>query len=400
MTPLASITNTLTRVLRRSARGFEKLHEKQTSVVHLRPEGTPTGHAILYYLTDPWLYPKSRDTHYHTNRWECAVIAETFVEAGYSVEVVDYLAKYHRPRRDCSFVIDTEHSLEAIADQLSGSCTKIYHAPTTHWLHWNRAELRRLHLIQQRRGVALLPRRQLPPNRGIELADLCTYVGNSFTGDTYRFAGKPLHRIPISTVTTEERLPSRDIARIRKRFLWFGSVGVVHKGLDLVLEAFARMPDLELSIAGAIHLDTDFVKAYDQELNHTRNIRNLGWIDATSPDFHRIMSEHIGVVYPSCAEGGAGSVICCMHSGVIPVVTTEASIDSEDFGFRIESATPDAVMAAVRSLCDLSDAALLERSRASWEHVRRVHSRAHFLATYRDFARRILKLPLRDDPVL
>jgi glycosyltransferase involved in cell wall biosynthesis len=203
-----------------------------------------------------------------------------------------------------------------------------------------------------------------------------------------------MHRIPISTVTREDEFPVRDIPRIRRRFIWFGSVGLAHKGLDLALEAFGQMPDLELTVAGAIDLDQDFVAAYRRELTATPNIRNIGWLDVTDPQFHRVMRDHIGVVYPSCAEGGAGSVICCMHSGVIPVVTYEASVDVRDFGFLTAGATVADVISAVRQLTDLGDQDLLARSRATWEHVRQVHTREHFRAAYRQFARTHVGLEL------
>jgi len=248
MDPLHDFARFAARALHWLGRRCEVVVEQRAGCVRLRPSQQSRGTTVIFYITDPWRYPVTREKHYHTNRWECAAMADTFLEAGYVVDVVDYQAVHYRPRADCALAVDTEHSFNLYADRLPADCRKIYHAPTTHWLHWNRAELRRLHAIQQRRGAALKPRRQLPPNRGIELAQLGTYVGNQFTADTYAFAGKPMHRIPISTVTSEEVFPARDIPRIRKNFIWFGSVGLVHKGLDLALEAFARMPDLHLAV--------------------------------------------------------------------------------------------------------------------------------------------------------
>jgi glycosyltransferase involved in cell wall biosynthesis len=395
MDPLLDLAKFMARAARWSARKLEASVERRTGYVRLRPRRPHAGTVVLFYVTDPWRYPETREKHYHTNRWECAVMADTLVEAGYAVEVVDYNARYYRPPADCVIAIDTEHSFGLYASALPPGCRKVYHAPTTHWLHWNQSEMRRLDGIQQRRGVALVPRRQLPPNPGIELATLGTYVGNKFTADTYAFARKPMHRIPISTVTMEDDFPTRDLARVRRRFIWFGSVGLAHKGLDLALEAFAQMPDLELTVAGAIDLDQDFVAAYRRELTATPNIRNIGWLDVTDAQFHPVMRDHVGVVYPSCAEGGAGSVICCMHSGVIPVVTYEASVDVADFGFLIPGATVADVITAVRQFTSLTDQELRARSRATWEHARRFHTREHFRATYRQFAREHLELQLQ-----
>lgn len=48
----------------------------------------------------------------------------------------------------------------------------------------------------------------------------------------------------------------------RENFLWLGSRGAVLKGLDLVLEAFARMPDLQVS--GPVEDEADFAAAYGE----------------------------------------------------------------------------------------------------------------------------------------
>ncbi len=43
--------------------------------------------------------------------------------------------------------------------------------------------------------------------------------------------------------------------------MWFGSGGMIHKGLDLVLEVFARMQEYHLHICGPVHHEEDFCKS-------------------------------------------------------------------------------------------------------------------------------------------
>ena len=63
----------------------------------------------------------------------------------------------------------------------------------------------------------------------------------------------------------------------------------------------------------------------------TPNIHTHGWIDITGPDFARLASETLGVVYPSCAEACCGSVINVMHAGVIPIVSRQTGIGDNLF---------------------------------------------------------------------
>src|SRR5436305_1983234 len=83
-------------------------------------------------------------------------------------------------------------------------------------------------------------------------------------------------------------------------------------------------------------------------------------------------------------------------SAFIPVVTCEASVDTADFGFETKGAAVEDIVDAVRGLTSLTDAELFARSRATWEHVRRMHTRKNFRSILRQFARDTSKLSLRD----
>ena len=380
-----------------AARQCENTVGRHGEIVTVLPDDMPKGSVVLSYHTDPWIYPECRATHYHTNRWESGLIGDTFVEAGYRLDVVEHNNPHFAPRADTAFAIDLEQNLERYSRLVPAGCVKIHHASTTHWTHWNLAELTRLHAIQQRRGFTLVPRRQIPPNLAHEVSDRAIMVGNAFTAESYAFSGKPVHRIPISTTTLSDWPADKDLDRVRHNFIWFGSVGLAHKGLDLALEAFARMPELTLTVVGGIDLDPDFKVAYHRELYETPNIRTPGWVSATAPEFLTLLREQVGVVYPSCAEGGAGSVIVCMHCGLIPVVTRSASIDVGDFGFETRSAEIADIIAATRAVADLPAAELTARSRAAWEHARAVHTRENFRRVWRAYARDTLGLTLRGE---
>ena len=98
--------------------------------------------------------------------------------------------------------------------------------------------------LRDRRGVALDSHKFIGINRAIETADYATLLGNAFDYATYAFAGKPVFQVPNPAAVAYPFPEAKDFAAARRRFLWIGSQGFVHKGLDLVLEAFARMPEL------------------------------------------------------------------------------------------------------------------------------------------------------------
>lgn len=317
-------------------------------------------------------------------------MTEVWREAGYRVEVCDYNDHSYLPPADCTVAVDIHDNLQRWVG-CGGSFHKVLHATGCHWRFQNDAEQRRLVALKDRKGADLQPRRQVAPSRAAELADEITVLGNTFTADTFRFAGKPITRIPISSAYEFPWPRDREFSRAKTRFLWLGSYGMVHKGLDLVLEAFRNMPDLHLTVCGRPEKEEDFYRLYETELRRTPNIELRGWTNLASPAFAEIARTHAAVIYPSCSEGGGGAVIHCMHAGLMPVVTQEASVDLGAFGTCIEEGSVEAVKKAAEHVASLGSEEVESRARAAWEHARHNHTLEKFRADYREFVRIFLE---------
>ena len=368
---------------------FEKLagiiSRSELPQVVLNPSGKNKGVVAISYLA--WPFKKNRidsRSRGHTNAQEVLAMAKIFVELGFRVDVCDWENADYVPPGDCAIAIDIHGNLERWI--LPRECKKVLHATGAHWLFQNRAELERLEALRIRKGVALSSRRIVEPSRGSEVADHVTVLGNEFTMETFRFTGKPLTRIPISSAYAFSYPQERDQEKARRKFLWLGSYGMVHKGLDLALEAFAEMPELQLTVCGRPEKEEDFYNLYETELKKTANIHFQGWVDMSSPQFAEIARTHAAVIYPSCSEGGAGSVIHCMHAGLIPVCTTEASVDLGAFGISVNEGSVSAVRNACQRIAGMSPKEIGERSRAAWEHATKYHSLDAFADNYSRFA--------------
>lgn len=107
-----------------------------------------------------------------------------------------------------------------------------------------------------------------------------------------------------------------------KHYIWFGSTGIIHKGLDILLDAFSRHQDLILHVCGCKKSDI-------------HKIRNLippnfifhGFVKVDTDDFLSLMRKCSFVILPSCSEAMATSVLTCMNHGLIPIVTKEIFIN-------------------------------------------------------------------------
>lgn len=378
------IKETLKRIGVEITRYTPGLHDKQIS---LQPEKPSQGDVLLSWLVEPFLLkPGEPMPNSHTQYWECAQIARTFLDLGYAVDVIDSGNKTFLPKKQYSFFIGHRTNFDRLAGLLKGGCVKIAHLDTAHWLFHNHSNYLRKFELQQRRGVIVNEwNRLIELNLAIENADYAVTYGNRFTLNTYRHAKKPNFQIPISTCTLFPSPENKNYSTGRSHFLWFGSGGFVHKGLDLVLEVFADMPDHHLYVCGPLQLpeEKDFVKVFYKELYETTNIHAVGWMDVNGPGFLEIVNKCVGVVYASCCEGQAGSVTTSMHAGLIPIVSYESGVDVDDFGVVLKDNSINTIKNAVHMVSSLPSDQLRERARKAWEFARANHTREKFAAEYK-----------------
>lgn len=206
-------------------------------------------------------------------------------------------------------------------------------------------------------------------------------LGNEFTESTYRYAGKPIFRLPVPTPNVYPTRYDKDFSHSRNRFLWLGSGGLVHKGLDLVLEAFSELPDQHLTVCGPVDDPEEraFKKAYHRELYETANIHTVGWVDVSSQQFVEITDSCAALIYPSCSEGQAGSVVTCLQAGVIPVISYQAGVNVGDFGLLLSECSRDEIKNTIKRLSSMPNQELQDMSRKAREYARAKHTREAYL---------------------
>jgi len=118
------------------------------------------------------------------------------------------------------------------------------------------------------------------------LADGILGIGNAATRQTYA----AFERVQMVNGTTLRDAAfdwcPKDYDQGRRHFAFFSGGGNLHKGLDLVLEAFSQL-DQHLWIS--TRLDADFKKLYRTILTGRPNIHTLGWVQPRSGPFYQMM---------------------------------------------------------------------------------------------------------------
>jgi glycosyltransferase involved in cell wall biosynthesis len=388
------------RVRRTLARQLRRLRGVEERVVRIPAAGgAPRGRALFSYVIDPFLLPAGAEPPLsHTHYWESWRMAHTLAELGFEVDAIHWTNRRFVPATPYDLFVDVRRNLERLAPSAGRECLKVMHCETAHHSFYNPAQTARLAALERRRGIRLPPFKTLEENRGIEIADCATILGNEATQATYRFAGKPLYPVPISQPVLYPAPDAKDFDAARRRFVWFGSGGMVHKGLDLVLDAFAGTPDLHLTVVGPVERERAFEAAYARELYRTPNVETVGWVDVASPRFAELARRSLALVYPSCSEGQNGGTVTCLHAGLLAVVTREVGVDVDpSFGTILPEASVEAIRAAAAELAARPAAPLSAMARAAWTFAREHHTRERFAAVYRQ---RVLEILERFRPAL
>ncbi|MDE2173232.1 MAG: glycosyltransferase family 4 protein [Patescibacteria group bacterium] len=363
-----------------------KISNKLWGVVHMPAKGKKKGDVLLSYITEPFTKaPWEEFSNRHTNYWECYEMACIFAERGYAVDVISWNNRTFVPKKNYRVCVDNQNNLERLARFLPKDCKKVMHITTSEQGFQNSAELKRLEALKEQRGVVLQPHRQLPPTKNPEIADYLEGFGNRTVHATYARFNKPIFPIPISAVKLFNFPEHKDFKVARKNFLWFGGGGAVLKGLDLVLEAFSKNPDLTLHVCGPVAAEKDFAQAYTKELYETPNIHYHGRVDVDSDLFAELADTCGALMYPAFSEGTSGAVVQAMHAGVVPILTREAGISEDAECILMENPTVDSVDEAARSFAALPPEIIRDKARAIRSYVREHYTRELFSNAYAAF---------------
>lgn len=390
--------------MRNGAKIFWALRNKITNkfqgVVRLPAQGPTKGSVLLSYITDSFtLFPWEHKTDPHSNYWESMEIARLFAERGYDVDVIDARKHVFIPKKPYVACIDVQQDLYRLSKYLPASCKKIIHIDNPYYAEYNAREIVRLSNLNKRRGARLAPKRQVSDTKSASVADCFEGLGNKSVLATFAEFGKPIFPVPISVVEEFPFPDTKDFAKARKNFLYFGGGGAILKGLDLAVEAFAAMPDLTLHIVGPSAYESDFAKEYAKELalpniiRHGRpKIDKNSHITINGEDFRVILDSCAAMIYPSSAEGTSGANIQAAHAGIVPIVTPETGLNENLGAIIVQNPSVESVRKAVRDFSELPEEAIRRKAKEVWTYVRAHHTKKTFTAAFGRFIDDILKL--------
>lgn len=293
---------------------------------------------------------KNRNSVKHSNYSESIVIAKLLSNKGFNVDVInaDQLCRIDYNKYD---LIIGEGLPIYQALKLNVRALIVYYATGSHPWQCTEASLKRLVDYYKISGMLADESLRVQNYKWGIAASCAPYIfciGNKRTAATFiqHNAVGELSLINPSFIRTVYEIQEKNEDNL-KNFLYFGSTGMLHKGLDLVIEAVKNLPSVRLLVCGYTEGESKFINS----LNIPNNVKVEGFVSISSPRFAEICNEYSYVILPSVSEGVSTSILTAIgNGGLIPIITGECGIDLDlEFVIDIPEPTVEMVTKAIES---------------------------------------------------
>jgi len=348
------------------------------------------GRALLSYLPDPVKDElDGKPENEFSNRGIARTIPRALNELGYIVDIVSWDDKSTPVNKSYDILI--QHggiNYDSLRNLVKKSGKKIYFSTGSYWKYHNVAEQKRFDNFKKRHGFRPSYDRLVTHSeeRATREADAIIAIGNQQICETYQGFSN-VDNLDLGCYRDNHfDAITKNHSRTKNSFLFFAGAGGIHKGLDLTIEAFLKLPQHLYIMA---YVEPALLKYYEEAFS-APNIHLIGPGNFRSPEFYKVMDSCSFAILPSCSEGQPGSMVECLNQGLIPVVTRDVHLSVPGFGFTLEQATISKIQQIVKTLSKLDELELSEKSGASRKAAITSHSPDLFRETFKAHVNKVI----------
>lgn len=298
---------------------------------------------LLCHLPEAFKFGKL--PKYHSNFTECHVIARCFDRLGYSVDCSSRAKKgIDYSHYDIVCGINGNAYMGAFSSDSGIKPLKIFYSVGAEsCFNYRETALRNIEFCKRHDFWLLESNRYIPGDSRnyyeARMSDAVICLGDSFVIQQFLKEDDDIskyHKLPAFYFPVVDKIDEKDFKTCRRSMLWFGSSGMLHKGLDIAIDFAVDHPDFILHICGGSRQESAFWDYYMPKIKTSKNIHMHGFVDIESADFARILHLCGILINPSISEGGAVSVLNVLGNGaLLPVYSRGTGLDLSTVGIEV-----------------------------------------------------------------
>ena len=352
---------------------------------------------LLCYL--PEAFGDGKLPKYHSNLTECHTVAKVFDALGYSVDCVS------RTKRNIDYspyevVFGINGNAFWDSFTASNKPLKIFYSVGAHTFYSYRTTAARNLDFFRRHGKWLLDSNRYTPGDGRNyyealFADGLICLGDSFVKE--KFISDEIRNEHCRTLSAfyfpvVEQPGKKDFNNCRNTILWFGSSGMLHKGLDIAIDFVLENPQYTLHICGGSTREQCFWHHYKPMIEGYENIHLDGFVDIESQRFKELLDECGILLNPSVSEGGAVSVLNVLGNGaLLPVYSKGTGLDISDVGIEVDEVTYENFRNALLTVAELPTETISQKAWAAHRLVKNKYTLDNYRETMYNHIKEIIK---------
>lgn len=227
--------------------------------------------------------------------------------------------------------------------------------------------------------------------RQLEFSKVCIAMSSSFNIANMHNLFNKVYTINVNGLyNTNFKFDINNAVRNKKNFVWFGSNGCIHKGLDILVDVFSQLPEYTLSIYGLPAYEYSIIK---DKITH--NIHYCGSINVFSDAFITdVLNKHCFVISASCSEGMNSGVATCMRHGLIPVITKETGFEPHESIIELNDYDVNSIREIIVKICSYDAITIQKMSESVFNYGNDFFGLKYFTSSFDDIITDIETLSL------
>ena len=354
-----SITKRFNKVFRRSS------VEVNPIVVNLY-ESSYEKHVLISYIVSPF---KGENNFLHQNYVTSHILAESFSEFGYNVDIVNYYEDEVNIDYDkYSVIIGFGRILERSFYIANRDILRVNFVTGAHEDFQNAMSLKGVRDFYDLSRLWLTEEANVLPDScyySLFDADMAIILAYGYIYDDYKARYKnELYSLNNNILGIFSDFSSKTIQSRNSNFLFLSGKGQTNKGLHILLEVARRRPELNFYVV-ILSLNERMEEYFNDILHHRPNVFFYKEVRMDSLEMREIIEKCTYCVAPSYVDGLPGGTIEPMSAGLVPIISKYCGLPNKDFIFELDDLSADGLDRKITQVMAINDQSYIDCSNAA-----------------------------------